>query len=294
MSTRADTGRPFPIPVVAFGPGSQPDEDGTLDCLSLPQGMDTYRPPARPEPEDLDGRAAAQGALQAIRDALALAAGGGEAAAVDLAGLPAADRRLVDQVLGEGEVSIQLLGDDGDPVLRIQEAVFAGIWRLLGHDAQGRAVDRVEVGPLPAIVRATAALDGARARRVDAPAPAGVLNATPVLVELAEQRQAWRPARAPHVVNLSLLPMAPQDIAWLDHVLGTGRVRMLSRGYGNCRITDCEVPRTWRVVYYNSQDAVILNTVEVTDLPEVACAAAQDLQDSLARLREVLAWVDGT
>jgi hydrogenase-1 operon protein HyaF len=38
---------------------------------------------------------------------------------------------------------------------------------------------------------------------------------------------------------------------------------------------------------------VILNTVEVTDLPEVACAATVDLDDSHERLQEVLQWVEG-
>ena len=33
------------------------------------------------------------------------------------------------------------------------------------------------------------------------------------------------------------------------------------------------MPNTWRVVYYNSQDAMILNSIEVVDMPEVACAA---------------------
>lgn len=45
-------------------------------------------------------------------------------------------------------------------------------------------------------------------------------------------------------VNLSLLPLSPSDIAFLDHRLGTGRVLILSRGYGNCRITNCCVPKT--------------------------------------------------
>ena len=41
----------------------------------------------------------------------------------------------------------------------------------------------------------------------------------------------------------------------MDAQLGTpAAVLILSRGYGNCRITDCRVPNTWRVVYYNSQD----------------------------------------
>ena len=78
----------------------------------------------------------------------------------------------------------------------------------------------------------------------------------------------------------------------MDHHLGTGRVLILSRGYGNCRITNCRVPNTWRVVYYNSQDVVILNTVEIGALPDVARAAREDLEDTQHRFREVLAWLE--
>jgi hydrogenase-1 operon protein HyaF len=52
------------------------------------------------------------------------------------------------------------------------------------------------------------------------------------------------------------------------------------------------MPHCWRVVYYNSQDVVILNTVEIGDLPEVAQAAREDLEDSHERLAEVLQWLE--
>ena len=42
---------------------------------------------------------------------------------------------------------------------------------------------------------------------------------------------------------------------------------------------------------FNSQDAPILNTIEVAQVPEVACAAALNLEDSAERLAEVLAWI---
>jgi hydrogenase-1 operon protein HyaF len=38
-------------------------------------------------------------------------------------------------------------------------------------------------------------------------------------------------------------------------------------------------------------DTVILNSVEVTDMPDVACAAPEDLGDSAERVAEVLKWV---
>ena len=119
-----------------------------------------------------------------------------------------------------------------------------------------------------------------------------MVNVPTILVELADQRERWSPGQDAHVVNLTLLPLSPDDIAHIDHQLGTGRVVILSRGYGNCRITNTLAANTWRVVYYNSQDKVILNAIEVSTLPEVACAAQEDLADTHERLSEVLQWVE--
>jgi hydrogenase-1 operon protein HyaF len=109
------------------------------------------------------------------------------------------------------------------------------------------------------------------------------------LAEVAERVAGH--AAEPHIINLSLLPFGPEDAAWLDQCLGRGRVTLLSRGYGNCRITATGVARVWWVQYFNSQDALILNTLEITDVPEVARAAAEDLEDSAERLSEVLEWI---
>ena len=288
----------FPIPVVAafVGPGSQA-EDETLDYLPMPSGMATYSAPRLPEPEALAGH---DGAVQALRAALAALDGarrGGSTLRVSLAGLAAADLALVNQVLGEGEVSAVVRGPaqpegSGDEV-RVQESVFAGVWRVM-HLHDGRIVDDViELGAVPRALRDAAAADADPvAPRWQGALPPGVQNAPALLAEIEDQWRTWRPDRPAHVVNLTLLPMSPQDIAFLDHHLGTGRVLFLSRGYGNCRITNTRMPNCWRVVYYNSQDVVILNTVEVTGLPEVAQAAREDLDDSHERLAEVLAWVE--
>ena len=301
--------KPFPIPVVALGPGSLSGvgagDDETLDYLTMPQGMDTYRPPVLPEPEQLAGHdavlAVLTAALAQLR-ALGAADDGASAATptpIDLGGLAPADLTLLNQLLGEGEVSAQVLAapDRSTDVarVRIQESVFAGVWRVIATDndgsGDGRVHDTLEVGAIPARLRAAARADVRPEPAAPAALPPGVFNAPSILVELAEHRQHWRDGQPAAVVNLTLLPVSPEDIAWIDHQLGTGRVVILSRGYGNCRITSTRVPNTWRVVYYNSQDAVILNSVEVTGLPEVACAAAEDLADSAERLAEVLQWV---
>ena len=283
----------FPIPVRSIGPGSQV-EDETLDYMPMPQGMETFRAPLLPEPEQMAGRHRAHAAL---RDALvqleAVCQGGGNRH-VDLRLLDADDLALVNQVLGEGEVSAVVHAVvDAQHAVQVQEAVFAGVWRVV-TTVQDRVVsDIIELGHVPEVLKSTARAD------VDpvvppwqGALPPNVQNAPALLAEIQDHWRLWRPGQPAHVVNLTLLPMSVEDIGFLDHHLGTGRVLILSRGYGNCRITNTHRPNTWRVVYYNSQDVVILNTVEISELPEVAKAAIEDLEDSRDRLKEVLAWVE--
>lgn len=285
----------FPIPVVAIGigPGSQPEED-TLEYLSMPQGMETFRAPVLPEPEDVVG---CKQAHRALREALAqldrVRQGAGNLG-VDLTGLPEADLKLINQVLGEGEVSALVTGGDSSYELRVQESVFAGVWRVVCSVNGVVSSDTIELGAVPQALRTAAVEDvSPSVPRWQGPLPPNVQNAPTLLAEIEDQWLSWRTGQPAHVVNLTLLPMSVEDIGFLDHHLGTGRVLILSRGYGNCRITNTRMPNCWRVVYYNSQDVVILNTVEVTDLPDVAQAAQEDLDDSHERLREVLEWVEG-
>ncbi len=284
--------RPFPIPLVsAMGPGSQ-IEDEELDYLPMPQGMSTYQPPRLPEPDALDGHGAAIAVLDQVLAVLQAAIRGEPVAPVDLSGLGAADRQIVNQALGEGEVGAQVADGQGSALVQVQESVFAGVWRVIERLPDGGLQDRIEVGAIPEVLKTCARQDGASGHRPTARLPEGVMNAPTLLQELHDQRQQWRVGQSAHLVNLSLLPLSPADMACLEEQLGTGRVVILSRGYGNCRISSTRVPNTWRVVYYNSQDAMILNSIEVVDMPEVACAAPEDLVDSEQRLREVMAWVN--
>jgi hydrogenase-1 operon protein HyaF len=284
----------FPIPVRTIGPGSQV-EDETLEYMPMPQGMETFRAPVLPEPEEMAVRHRAH---QALRDTLAqleVVCHGGGNRTVDLLGLPEDDLKLVNQVLGEGEVSA-VVRPSGDRKLeiRVQEAVFAGVWRVVSSVDGQVVADTIELGHVPEGLKEAARSDvEPDVPRWQGALPPNVQNAPTLLSEIEDQWRVWRVGQPAHVVNLTLLPMSVEDIGFLDHHLGTGRVLILSRGYGNCRITNTCRPNTWRVVYYNSQDVVILNTVEVSELPEVALAAKEDLEDSHERLKEVLEWVEG-
>lgn len=285
----------FSIPVVAIGPGSQVEEE-TLEYMPMPQGMETFRAPVLPEPEEVAARELAHRALRDTLAQLDQTRQDGANRRIDLSGLPAEDLLLINQVLGEGEVSALVSGKgDAKYELRVQESVFAGVWRVVSSMDGQVTSDRIEVGAIPEVLKTVAREDVLPAvPRWQGALPPNVQNAPSLLAEIEDQWRTWKPGQAAHVVNLTLLPMSVEDIGFMDHHLGTGRVLILSRGYGNCRITNTCMPNCWRVVYYNSQDVVILNTVEVTELPEVAKAAQEDLDDSHERLMEVLEWVEGT
>jgi hydrogenase-1 operon protein HyaF len=116
----------------------------------------------------------------------------------------------------------------------------------------------------------------------------GIMNAPAILNELIERSSKHQAGQSAHVINLSLLPMSPEDLQYLFDAFGTGTVSILSRGYGNCRITSTRLANVWWVQYFNSMDQIILNTIEVVDVPEVALAANEDYQESAERLSEWL------
>ncbi|MBS7537526.1 hydrogenase expression/formation protein [Ancylobacter lacus] len=279
------------MPPIGYGPGSQPDDgvDG-LAYLPMPSGMRVFEAHL-PEIEDPARVAAALATLEDVRAALAGWMAGGSTT-VSVGHLDPANRALVDETLGEGEVAI-VVEAPGERI-EIQEATCAGVWRVraitAGAGKEPAVRERIEVAAFPrgALLRAfprewPVDLDPASLARP------GVVNAPAILTEIVHKSREHGADRMPHVVNLSLLPHTPEDLALIESCLGRGGITILSRGYGNCRIEATATARVWRVRYYNSADTLILDTFEVTEVPEVACAAAEDIADSAARLADILA-----
>jgi hydrogenase-1 operon protein HyaF len=85
--------------------------------------------------------------------------------------------------------------------------------------------------------------------------------------------------------------MSPEDTAHIDRVLDGGSVVILSRGFGNCRISSTAARDVWRVQYFNNMQTLILNTIEVVAIPEVAVAAREDLLETRDRLADLVQWM---
>ena len=267
----------FRLPPTGFGPGSQ-HQDETLEYMPMPQDMRTYSPHI-PDAEAASDREAID-LLRRMAEAASDVADTAGSRTFDLSQLPNHSRSLIAEVLGEGEVSIRMRGI---PAIAAQESVFAGIWVL-----KGEGIDLVEVAPIPRLAKERAFSPQRSALGQAAPDISGLANAPALIVELLDKSAGFEPGRPAHVINLTLLPHTEPDLEWLSNALGEGSVTVLSRGYGNCRIEATATPGVWRVQFFNSMDALILDTFEVTEMPEVAIAAAEDLIDSASRIEAVL------
>jgi hydrogenase-1 operon protein HyaF len=275
----------FPIPVVAVGPGSQLEEED-LQYLPLPAAMMTFALPVLNEEADPALMAAACAVVEQLRakmEATPLASS--PIPVIELQEMDTEVVRLLNQTMGEGEVSISVRGSSA---YRIQETVFAGVWRLHEFAADGRLTrDAIMACAIPPIVTLWAQEDVSLDCDLPEKTP-GIMNALSVLTEIVGKARTYKAGNAAHVVNLTLLPMSPEDMECLPQTLGVGAVTILSRGYGNCRITSTRLPNVWWVQYFNSMDTLILNTIEVSEVPEVALASQEDYEDSIERLGEWL------
>ena len=273
------------VDVGVVGPGSHVEED-TLNYMPMPHEMNIYEVPVLPEAETVHETPELMALLGQLQEALDEYRPGMEPRVIDLAKVSAQALTLLAQILGEGEVAVQLSGATS---LQAQETVLAGVWWVHFSENDEKTSQWLEIADLPGYVK-THAFDGCEVPAHNAEnLPQNLVNAAPVVTELldtdAENQQQSRTEA--HVINLSLLPFVPEDHDYLAQVIGEGRVKILSRGYGNCRITASAVPGIWRVQYFNSTDKLILDTLEVIDMPQVACAAKEDLEDSAERLEEM-------
>ncbi len=209
----------------------------------------------------------------------------------DVTAFSAEETRLLGEVLGEGEVSATV-ALPGGVVAQVQESVLAGLWRVRFDGPDGsRVADYLEVAAIPEAVRQAAALAAPAIVPAAPPdgAPGDYMNVMPLLAEIADRMARWRTGEPSHVMNFSLLPMTVADMAYLQASLGTGPVALAAGGYGTCRVLATGARHVWSVQYSNAGGEVVLDTLEIGDVPAAVLAAGEDFRDSAARLREIAA-----
>ena len=208
----------------------------------------------------------------------------GEGYLVPVDALSPEGTRYLDETLGEGEVTLTVAGRHR---YEAKETVLPGLWRVTTKDGERVLSRHLEVGDVPSVVRAAEDIATNTSISIGAP-PEGVMNALPVLAELRHRSQAWQPGQPNHVMSFTLLPMNEVDMAYLEQQVGHGPVRGESKGFSTCRVELTAVRHVWSVQHFNAMGRLILDTLEVGDVPSAVVAAGHDFEDSATRLSEWL------
>lgn len=252
-------------------------EADQLTLLGLPEGL--RRPGARSlriEPTEN-----AKTRLSEAAVALKACARDGSSSRLELCDLSAPDRDAVLDLLGEGEVTAMIATQDG--LQQAVESVFAGLWVVRMEEAPD--APWLEVGDVPSAARVCVEAIARTTLPLETLVPPdGTMNVMGVLAEARHRARAWKAGDPNHIMNFTLLPMTEADASFLAAVLGQGPVRFASGGYGSARIIATALKRVWAVQYLNAMGQVILDTLEIGDIPQAARAAPEDFQDSAARI----------
>jgi hydrogenase-1 operon protein HyaF len=195
-------------------------------------------------------------------------------------------RATLADMLGEGDVWAKV--GVGDAYWRVVESVLTGVWRLEASTADGAVTEWIEVGTVPQpFIDASMSLPR-ETIEIPAQMPHGAMNAPSLLVELNERSANYRAGDENHVINFTLLPLTDVDAELITTVLGQIPLVIRSGGYGSSRVFATGLKHVWAVQYLNSMGAVILDTLEIGDVPTAVRAAREDFEDSARRLAEIL------
>lgn len=200
------------------------------------------------------------------------------------------ERSVLYDALGTGEVSLVISAgapDEGD--VQITETVLPGVWIGRAEDELGiLRTQWVEVADAPFAMREMAITRPRADINLDMlTPPRDAMNVMGVLSEVRAKAQAWRPGTPNHVINFTLFPMTEADTSYLTKVLGEAGVRASSGGYGSARVIMTALRNVWAVQFLNGLGSIILDTLEVGDIPNAVLASKEDFEDSAARLDEI-------
>ncbi|MEM9168472.1 MAG: hydrogenase expression/formation C-terminal domain-containing protein [Pseudomonadota bacterium] len=204
--------------------------------------------------------------------------------------LSADEQAVLLDALGEGEVWMALSGAaPGEGEVQLTETALAGVWvGRAKNDRDTVEATWIEVADAPKALREAATARPRPDIAVEAlTAPRDAMNVMSILGEIRARAAAWRPGAPNHVMNFTLFPMTEADTAFLAKTVGEAGVRISSGGYGAARVVMTALRNVWAVQYLNGLGAVILDTIEIGDVPDAVLAARTDFEDSRARLAEI-------
>jgi len=109
-------------------------------------------------------------------------------------------------------------------------------------------------------------------------------NAPVLLREIAEYVRQLLQGGEASAIDLRALPLTPDDLDWLRDKLGEGELVATLDSDGESTLAETACPGVWWVTHRNERGAVVSEFIEVTFVPELLKAHAEDVEIGLEHL----------
>lgn len=107
-----------------------------------------------------------------------------------------------------------------------------------------------------------------------------------LLEEICDQLETVCREGGRHVVELTNLPITPQDLSLFAEFLGTGEVTASIEASGKTEVRETGYSGVWWIRYLGSEGNVITEQLEIASIPLIVTAHPDDMRSGAARLRQ--------
>jgi hydrogenase-1 operon protein HyaF len=109
-------------------------------------------------------------------------------------------------------------------------------------------------------------------------------NVMPLLHEIRHALRRVAEGGQGTTIDLGSLPMAPGEDKRIEEMLGQGEVRAELNALGPTLVQETRYPGVWFITHRNTEQEVIARFIEVTRMPELLLAQADDMRRAVSEL----------
>ncbi len=113
-------------------------------------------------------------------------------------------------------------------------------------------------------------------------------NVMPLLHEIRHALRRVAEGGQGTTIDLGSLPMAPGEDKRIEEMLGQGEVRAELNALGPTVVQETRYPGVWFITHRNTEQEVVARFIEVTRMPELLLAQADDMRRAVNELDQTL------
>ena len=116
-----------------------------------------------------------------------------------------------------------------------------------------------------------------------------LMNAVPILYEIYENLKEFLKTGKRYTIYTNKIPLTEEDRQFLNEVLGEGDVKIkIDSKLQPAEWRETGISGVWIGIIYDKNKNPVLETIEITDFPELAKSQREDIEISVKELENVL------